>query len=352
MSIDPEKRKSIMSLSDADKFSILEKIHKEKIRIDLDCFAMLLEDKNNGIREKAKNIILGSANPENISEMVHYLSSRNPETRNIIVEILYETADLNLDAVGSLTRSADEDLRIYACQILGHSKDPEAILLLKKMILDKSPNVRNAAAMAFESSPQRFDISFLIEALRKEKEEWVKFSIIEIIDSHGNRSFLKDLLELAEYEPDYIRLEILRLFKKFGDISSLRLLLEYEKLYTDTLFSDFNDCIITITNRSPDSESPGNNSRITDHMIRIAAGDGNPWNRYESIRLLSALRPEESLDLFKRFARDEHPLVRIASIGALAKSDFKEIKMFVKGFLEDKDDEVRKLAKKIYQDGR
>lgn len=350
MSINFKNRESIAILRDDEKFSMLEKIHKDRLHIDFDCFALLLEDKNNGIREKAKNIILDSSDADTIREMVAYLSSRNPETRNIIVEILYELVDLNLDAIERLTHSRDEDLRIYACQILGHSRDERAIAMLKKMIHDKSPNVRNAAAMAFESSDQRFDISFLIDALKEEKEEWVKFSIIEIIDNKGGKSFLPELLKLAECEPEYIKLEILRLFKKFGQTDSLTRLIEHKDLYPDVLFSDFNDCIITILNKIPGTEKIIYDNKITDHILQIIEKDDNPWNRYESIKFLSSSRPIDFIELFKRFADDKHPLVRIASIDALSRSDNKDNLRFIQRYLNDEDEEVRRLAKKICKD--
>jgi len=189
-------KKFIESVDEEKLFSLLKEAKEENIEIELDLILKLLAHKNNAIKEIAKDIVLskirtnhrvkgidcniGDDKKENnqiFNQLFLYLKNKNPDVRNLALEILCNAVDYFLPEIGFLLKKENEDIKIYACQALGNSKKSKSISYIKEALKDCSVNVKNSAILALEETEVDYDISFLIDILKSEKEPWIKFSI-------------------------------------------------------------------------------------------------------------------------------------------------------------------------------
>lgn len=313
---------------------------------DISPVLKLLNHSHKGVKELAKELILQKAGPEDVEKIIPYLNQRDPEARNLAVEILYYLVDQNLAAVGNLLACGKEDLAIYACQILGYSKKQASIPFLKKALDAHDPNTRNAAAMALEKNQADFDFAFLIEALRRETEQWVKFSILEVIAKKGRLEHTRALFGLLESEPDFIKLSILEILAKLGNLDTADKLDAFCTQYEGALFSAYAKCLLTIIGRF-DNHGVAQRPKVIGQLTNIIEKNGQPWETYQAIQMLASLKEEKFTPLFEKRLSHQHPLVRIAAIEGLSSLPHQGIKDMLNGFLNDPSPEVRDAVSKI-----
>lgn len=347
-----ENEKIIKELSglkdDKELFSIFKKIREDCIDIDIKIVLEFLEYENNAIRELAKEIVLSKIkfdHENNISnkvisdKLISYLKNINLDIRNLAVELLCDAVDYFLPEIGNLLKNRNEDIRIYGCQILGNSKKAESIKYIKLALNDVSINVRNCAVMALECTEVDFDILFLIDLLNREKEPWIKFSITEVINKKGSQKFLKNLLPLIDTEPDYIKLNILKIFKNHCDIKYLNVLIKKFDFSQEEIFPSFNKTVLDILNCKNIDYS--DNKIIVNYLIKIAEKDKTPWNIYQAIKLLSSMKDKKNKKLYKLFKNNlthEHPLVSTVAIEAMANYTDLDIGTIFEKFFDKKNE--------------
>jgi len=336
--------------------TILNDIKANKIDINFKEIIKLLSHENNAIREHTKDIILqkinlmysnldysfkNTNNNNNLktifNDLVFYLKNENPEIKNLTIELLCECVDIFLEEVGNLINKKNEDLKIYACQILGHSKKEESINYLKKAIKDKNSNVRNSSIIALENTDVCFDISFLLKILKKEKEPWIKFSITEIFLKKGNINFLKNLINFIRTEDNFIKINILKIFEKYCDFKYFIDLINNSGFFTGEIFSIFNKTIIDILNIK--NFHYKNNDIVINYLIEIVQKDDSPWNIYQAIKLLSDTKDKSNnklLLLFKENLKNSNPLIKTAALEALANFKNLDISLVLEEFFDNK----------------
>lgn len=332
-------KRIVESGEEGELIAFLRKVREGVLEIDIKLIAGFLIHQSNGIKEAARDIILSkihtsseSGTPvsgpcSNVKKdwslifnmLVSYLKNPDPDIRNLSVEILTGTVDHFLDEIGDLFNCENEDIKIYACQILGNSKDYKSIDFIRQALNDKNINVKNCAIIALEETSVDYDISFLIDILKTEKEPWVKFSIIEVINKKGSTKYLKELIPLIKVEPDFIKQNILKAFVQYCDKENLVKLIENSNCFPENLNKDFNKAVIDILNSKNLRYS--DNKTITDYLIRIIEKEPDPWNKYQAMKLLSYVKDNKDkklLNLLKDNLNSPHPLIRTAAAEAIA----------------------------------
>lgn len=338
--------KDLHNLDPAQILQLLQEAKEKDGPKDLSPVLKLLNHSHKGVKELAKELILQKAGPGDVEKIIPYLNQRDPEARNLAVEILYCLVDQNLAAVGNLLACGKEDLAIYACQILGYSKKEASIAFLKKALDAHSPNTRNAAAMALEKNQADFDFTFLIEALKKETEQWVKFSILEVIAKKGRLAHTRALFGPLESEPDFIKLSILEILAKLGNLNTADKLHVYCTQYEGALFSAYAKCLLAIISRF-DIQQVAQRPKVIGQLANIIEKNGQPWETYQAIQMLASLKEEKFAPLFEKRLSHQHPLVRIAAIEGLCSLPRKDTKDMLNGFLNDPSPEVRDAVSEI-----
>jgi HEAT repeat protein len=147
-------------------------------------------------RENAKERIILSGGKKTVEILVPLLKSRNVELRMHVHEILCRTGGKNLGAIANLLMEEDEELRIFACEIMGTLKVPEALASLLQALKDESPNVRTAAINALSGFQGEAVVDALMSAL--EDEPWVCFAAITSLGKLRPRRAIPSLLRILK----------------------------------------------------------------------------------------------------------------------------------------------------------
>jgi HEAT repeat protein len=350
--MDQKELNRLLKTSTSDeKIDIIRYFSDKKESGNLFSLLCLLEDQNRGVRETIKEETIKNPTKEFVSESIKFLRSNNPESRNLAAEILYSIVDLDIDCIGNLIiNEKDENIKIFGCQILGYSLNPQAITFLKLALNDTNVNVRNVAANSLELSQLEFDTDFIIERLDVENEEWVRYSIFEVLKRKSRKCNINRLKRFVISEPVYIAEDILKNCKLYGDISSIDILINLKNESTDDILLDLIDnTILSVINNSPDYKAINKNDPVVSSLKKIGQNSRDTWNRYIALKILSEIENRDLLSFFKEMITDREPLIRIAVLKAVSKYKGKEIIDIIRTGIGDFDKEVRKTAEELLE---
>ncbi|HPP05722.1 MAG TPA: HEAT repeat domain-containing protein, partial [Syntrophorhabdaceae bacterium] len=99
-------------------------------------------------KERAMEQVISNPSREIVDMVVELLYLKETVVRMFAVDILKKIGRYNMETVLRLLDDPDEDIQIYACEILGGMKEREAIPYLIEKLKDEKVNVRNLACMA------------------------------------------------------------------------------------------------------------------------------------------------------------------------------------------------------------
>lgn len=342
-----EELKKIINCEDSElKIAAIKEIGAEKNMDQVFNILPMLEDQNGGVREALKAVLVENGHPDLFKRLFPYLESISPETRNLTVEILYSLVDLDLSSIRELLFHENENLVIYGCQILGYSKDKKAIHFLRSALNNKYVNVRNSAASSLENTSLAFDPNFILSAIKTEEEIWVKFALLETLNKKGNDSCIEGLQDLIENESELVVIEVIKIYEKFGDLSSLNYLTAKSYDSNSPLQQHFNKCILNIIRKSEDPAKISNDADTISYLKNIIDDGSDTWCTYEALNILGELEDSGLCSIFEDKINSDYPLIRIASINALSKFNDANSNKIIEGYLKDADPEVKKAAEK------
>jgi HEAT repeat protein len=346
-----ELNRLVKASTSDEKIDIIRHFSDKKESGNLFSLLCLLEDQNRGVRETIKEEAIKNPTKEFVLETIKFLRSNNPESRNLAAEILYSIVDLDIDCIGNLIiNEKDENIKIFGCQILGYSMNPAAITFLKLALNDTNVNVRNVAANSLELSKLEFDTDFLLDRLDVENEEWVRYSIFEVLKRKSRKCNIDRLKKLVVTEPVYIAEEILKNCKIYGDLSSIDILINIKNESTDNILLDLIDnAILSVINNNPDYKTISKNELLTSNLQKTGQSSPDTWNRYIALGILSEMPERDFLSYFKEMVTDKEALIRIAALKAVSRYKGREIIEIIRSGIEDIDEEVRKTAESLLE---
>jgi len=155
-------------------------------------------------RERAMEQIIQEPSKEIVEMIIELLYLKETVIRMFAVDILKKIGKHNKEAILKLLKNPDEDIRIYACEILGGMKEKETIPYLIETLKDESSNVRNLACMALGDIGDDSAIDALFSALKD--DEWVEFSAIQALGKIGSKKVIEPLFEIFEKGNDIVSL--------------------------------------------------------------------------------------------------------------------------------------------------
>ena len=91
-----------------------------------------------------------------------------------VLDTLRKIGNHAIEPVIGLLYSEQEDIRVYACEVLQSLKNPLSLPHLVKMAHEENENVKNAAVVALGEFDDPMAVNLLLEVLQG--EEWVAFS--------------------------------------------------------------------------------------------------------------------------------------------------------------------------------
>jgi hypothetical protein len=93
-----------------------------------------------------------------------------------VVEVIKKIGYANIEAIDRLLEDENEDIRVYACEIMTSMKSPETIPYLIKALDNGSENVKNAAVIALGEFKDERAVNALLGMLQD--DQWIVFSAI------------------------------------------------------------------------------------------------------------------------------------------------------------------------------
>lgn len=149
---------------------------KELSGEDLEHCMALLRDGDNFEKEKAIDALVASGGKEAVERIIPLLQERNTPVRMAVLDVLKKIGSIHLDGVIGMLEDANEDIRVYACEVLSFLRDPRSIPFIVRKAREDADNVRNAACMALGEFDDDDAVEALLDALKD--EEWIAFSAI------------------------------------------------------------------------------------------------------------------------------------------------------------------------------
>ena len=99
--------------------------------------------------------------------------------RNAAMEIYVRLGASATAPLLALARDGDEEVRLFACVMLGSIRDEASVSGLVKALSDPDTNVRHAAATSLGQIGSRAAVPRLVEALRG--EPWLQYSALNAL---------------------------------------------------------------------------------------------------------------------------------------------------------------------------
>ena len=167
--------------------------------------------------EKEKSIEQLTAFPDKkvVESVIPLLKEKDTQVRMAAWEILKRTGSSHIDAVVALLDDDNEDIRIYAVEILGGLRNGSTIPDLIRKTLEENPNVRNIACQALGGFDDERAVDALLNALKD--DEWIVFSAIESLGRIGNRRAVLPLLNVFKNGSEEISMAACEVLISFHD---------------------------------------------------------------------------------------------------------------------------------------
>ena len=176
---------------------------------------MLLRDGDSLEKEKAMQSLLDLPTKKVTEQVAQLLQGNETGVRMAAVEILKKIGSYNLEIITGLLDDENEDIRVYACEILGSIQDKNAIPYLIKKLSEENENVRNTACIALGEINDEQAVDALLGALKD--DEWIKFSAIYGLGKIGSKRAIAPLIDVFENDEEEVSLVACEVLVDIGD---------------------------------------------------------------------------------------------------------------------------------------
>jgi HEAT repeat protein len=187
------------------------KMNKKK----LDNLIKTLREGDGFAKGKAQEALMAVPDKSVVERVAPLLKAPDTGTRMIALEILKALGNYNLDVIISLLDDENEDVRVYAGEIIACLKNPDAIPHLIRKTTGDADNVRNSACLALGEFVDERAVDALLEALKD--DDWVSFSAIFSLGKIGNKRAIPHLLEVLKNGSEEISLAACETLIDFRD---------------------------------------------------------------------------------------------------------------------------------------
>jgi HEAT repeat protein len=184
----------------------------------------LLQSENLGVQEAAEIALRKIGGPETLRSVIPLLRSENVPVRNMAMVVLRNVSRDDVDPVIELLSNADQDLRIFAADILGSSGSRAAVEpLCDVLIRDPESNVRYQAAVSLGELRDKAAADCLNRAI--DDDEWVTFAVIEALTKIQDESSIGAMISALDNTSDLLASVIVDGLGKMGNLKAVPLLL-------------------------------------------------------------------------------------------------------------------------------
>ncbi|MCX5813495.1 MAG: HEAT repeat domain-containing protein [Proteobacteria bacterium] len=336
----------------------------------------LLKNGDSFEKEKAMEGLLAFPTKKVVEQTAQLLQKSETNVRMVAVEILKKIGYCSLETVTDLLYDENEDIRVYACEILGSINDKRSIPYLIKKLHEDNENVRNTVCIALGEINDEQAVDALLDALND--DDWIKFSAIYSLGRIGSKRAIVPLLDVFEHGEEEVSFvacevlvdlggeeildEILEILKKWdrkkrGDC--IKIILEKENEYIfqtlkekigDELFEHFLNVI-----ESEDKKSLNNLKLLANFKNSISCEtilnsfkdvDPNEDEYYEKLLLFAELKEvwEDNIEEF--MDKDEEYVLPFIKVSGIEKIKIAE-DVLLKKYLASSIDVKREIVKNL-----
>lgn len=166
-------------------------------------------------REKSMEYLIGRPNKKTVEHILPLLQEKDTPTRMAAVEVIKKIGHANIAAIDRLLEDDNEDIRVYACEIMASMKDPETIPFLIKALNDGTENVKNAAVIALGEFNDERAAKALLGMLQG--DQWIVFSAICSLGKIKHPSAAAPLLHIFQNGEEELALAACEVLMEFED---------------------------------------------------------------------------------------------------------------------------------------
>ncbi len=185
----------------------------------------LLQNPNLGVQEAADLALRQLGGAEAVRGLCPLLRAEDAQVRNLAMDILREVGNQDINTIVTLLSDDDVDIRIFASDILGSTRNILGVPHLCQALLhDPEVNVRYQSAVSLGSLGFAEAVQCLNQALSD--EEWVQFSVIEALLKIRDESSINALIRAMPQSSDLVASMIVDALGEMGNLKSIPLLLK------------------------------------------------------------------------------------------------------------------------------
>jgi HEAT repeat protein len=174
-----------------------------------------LRESDDFARAKIVDEIVSAPSKPLIERVARLLDEKKTSVRMDALDILRRTGKDYIDVVIQLLYHPNDDVRVYACEVLSTLKHPASLPYLIEKVHDHDENVRNAAVMALGEFEDDRAVDVLLEVL--ELEQWVAFSAVYSLEKIGKRRAVPALLNVFKNREEELSLAACEALIRFRD---------------------------------------------------------------------------------------------------------------------------------------
>jgi len=197
------------------KQSKSEKSPAKMSRKKLDQLIKTLREGDGFAKGKAQEALMAQPDKAVVENVAPLLKAPDTGTRMIALEILKAMGNCNLDAIIALLDDENEDVRVYAGEILACLGNPDAVPHLIRKTTGDADNVRNSACLALGELGDERAIEALLAALKD--DDWVTFSAIFSLGKIGSKKAIPHLMDVLKNGSEEISLAACETLIDFRD---------------------------------------------------------------------------------------------------------------------------------------
>lgn len=168
-------------------------------------------------REKAIEYLSSHPSKTVVECVVPLLKETNTATRMAVLEVIKAIGHTHAGAVVGLLEDENEDIRVYACELLGSMKMVDTLPDLIRCLAEENQNVRNAAAVALGEFEDERAVTALLNALHD--NQWIVFSAIYGLGKTQHKSAIEPLLDLFRNGDEEVSMAACEVLLDFEDPS-------------------------------------------------------------------------------------------------------------------------------------
>ncbi|MFO8031208.1 MAG: HEAT repeat domain-containing protein [Desulfohalobiaceae bacterium] len=186
--------------------------------------AELLCSENAGVQEAAELTLRKLGGTETVQALIPLLESEEANVRNAAMDVLRDVGHQDLDRLVDLLQATDQDLRIFAADILGYTGSVMAVRpLCEALLKDAAPNVRYQAAVSLGLLGHQEASRCLTQALQD--QEWIQFAVVDALKNLKDESCLQSLINTLGQGSDLVDFVLVEALGEMGHVKAVPLLL-------------------------------------------------------------------------------------------------------------------------------